>query len=226
MPNNKDFKRLVRARMDKTGESYTTARAQLLKKGESQPAEVPPEKYAEIAGMSDEAVKAKTGCEWATWVAALDYAKADQMEHREIAKYVHEKFDVSGWWAQTVTVGYERIKGLRDIGQRRDGSYEANKSKTIPVPIDALYRAFEDPERREEWLPGVDLTVKKATTDKSMRLTWADGTPLEVYFYAKGDAKSQVTLQHRKLPSKEAVEETKSYWAERLSALAEVLTEA
>ena len=30
MPVNKDFKRLVRARMRKTGESYTAARARLL----------------------------------------------------------------------------------------------------------------------------------------------------------------------------------------------------
>jgi len=34
MTTQKDFKRLVRARMEKTGEAYTTARAQLLKKGE------------------------------------------------------------------------------------------------------------------------------------------------------------------------------------------------
>ena len=34
MPTNKDFKRLVRSRMEKTGESYTSARAQLLKSGE------------------------------------------------------------------------------------------------------------------------------------------------------------------------------------------------
>jgi hypothetical protein len=32
MPINKDFKKLVRARMSKTGESYTAARAQLLRK--------------------------------------------------------------------------------------------------------------------------------------------------------------------------------------------------
>ena len=30
MPRNKDLKRLIRARMDKTGESYTAARAHLV----------------------------------------------------------------------------------------------------------------------------------------------------------------------------------------------------
>jgi hypothetical protein len=34
MPTNKDSKRLVRARMQKTGEAYTTARAHLLQKNE------------------------------------------------------------------------------------------------------------------------------------------------------------------------------------------------
>jgi hypothetical protein len=32
MPRQKDLKRLVRARMRKTGEAYTAARAQILKK--------------------------------------------------------------------------------------------------------------------------------------------------------------------------------------------------
>ena len=32
MPTQKDFKRLVRTRMAKTGEAYTAARAQLLKR--------------------------------------------------------------------------------------------------------------------------------------------------------------------------------------------------
>ena len=32
MPRQKDLKRLVRARMEKTGEAYTAARAQVLRK--------------------------------------------------------------------------------------------------------------------------------------------------------------------------------------------------
>jgi len=52
MTDKKDLKRRVRARMAKTGESYAAARAQLLAKREPRPAE-----YAELAGMSDEAVR-------------------------------------------------------------------------------------------------------------------------------------------------------------------------
>ena len=37
MPRNKDLKRLVRARMRKTGEDYTAARARILEKSAPAP---------------------------------------------------------------------------------------------------------------------------------------------------------------------------------------------
>jgi hypothetical protein len=136
MPTNKDFKRLVRARMQKTGEAYTTARARLLQKTAS-----PKPNYTKLAGRSDAVLKANTGCTWERWVKALDRVGAHAWPHRRIARYVHETYKVPGWWSQTVTVGYERIKGLRAVGQRRDGTFEATKSKTFAVPLPRLYRA-------------------------------------------------------------------------------------
>jgi hypothetical protein len=91
MPAQKDLKRLVRARMQKTGESYTTARVQLLKK-KPQTRMAAPVDYAKLAGMSDAVVKAKTGCDWANWVWSLDRAGADKMPHREIARPVHQTY--------------------------------------------------------------------------------------------------------------------------------------
>lgn len=225
MPTDKDFKRLVRGRMHKTRESYTAARAILLQKPARKPAApaVPPPDYARLAGMSDAVIKAKTGCAWGRWVAALDYAKADTWTHREIAKYVHEKFKIPDWWTQTVTVGYERIKGLREIGQRRNGSYEASRSKTIAVPLAKLYRAFSDPRVRSKWLPGAKLTVRKATPGKYLRIAWEDGTSVQVALTAKGDAKASAAVSHAKLASKEDIARRKAYWGERLDALASLL---
>jgi len=120
MPANKDFKRLVRGRMQKTGESYTTARAHLLSRRKPPATRVATPDYATLAGRSDTALKAATGCTWERWVKALDHVEAHAWSHREIAKHVRERYKVSAWWAQTVTVGYERIKGLRAIGQRTD----------------------------------------------------------------------------------------------------------
>jgi hypothetical protein len=226
MPANKDFKRLVRGRMQKTGEAYTTARAQLLQQRTARPSPAPapkPSDYARIAGRSDAILKERTGCTWERWVKALDRSKAYTWPHREIARHVHDRYKIPGWWAQTVTVGYERIKGLRAVGQRRDGFFEANKSKTFTAPLERLYHAFSDKRTRERWLPGVDLTIRTATRGKSMRITWPDQTSLVVGFARTGNGKSQVALQHGKLPDQGSATRMKQYWSERLKDLESVL---
>jgi hypothetical protein len=201
--------------MKKTGESYTAARAELVKKSKQD--------FAERAGMSDHVVSARTGRTWEEWVRLLDSRGARSMVHRDIAEYLYEKEGVPGWWAQTVTVGYERIRGLRDVGQRRSGEYEASKSKTLPVPVRKLFRAFTDSRTRQKWLPGVKWTVRTTVADKSIRVTWEDGTSVELYFVPKGSAKSQVAVQHRKLQNKAQVIKAKAYWGERLGELAKLL---
>lgn len=223
MPTDKDFKRLVRGRMQKTGEAYTTARAHLRKQKPAATVSPAPGDYAGLAGRSDAILKERTGCTWERWVKALDHAKAYTWPHREIAKYVRERYKIPGWWAQSVTVGYERIKGLRAIGQRRDGTFEANKSKTFPVPLTRLYGAFHSARLRSRWLPGVNLTVRTATRDKSIRITWPDRTSVVVGFERKGPRKSLVAIQHGKLPDQSAATRAKEYWAERLGALREIL---
>jgi hypothetical protein len=216
MPRQKDLKRIVRSRMEKTGESYTAARLQIVKKN----AEPAPD-YAALAGMSDAAVEKQTGRDWAGWVKILDHAGAASMEHRQIAGIL-DKHGVPGWWSQMVTVGYERIRGLRAIGQRRSGSWEAAKSKTFSVPVGVLFRAFEEPKTRKRWLDA-KLTVRTASAPKSMRMTWEDGTSVQFWFTAKGDAKSSVAVQHTKLASKQDADRLRSYWSERLEALSDVL---
>jgi uncharacterized protein YndB with AHSA1/START domain len=229
MPKQKDLKRLVRARMQKTGESYTAARAQLVARksktvaGVAPPAAAKPD-YAALSGIKDATIEARTGCNWEKWVAALDFHEASTLSHRAIAALVHEKFGVGEWWAQSVTVGYERIKGLREIGQRRTGHYDVNRSRTLPVAVDALYAAVADARQRRRWLPGVKLTVRKATPARSMRITWHDGTSVELWFVAKGAGRSTVQVQHVRLPSKAEADARRAFWGERLDALAALLT--
>lgn len=247
MPRNKDLKRLARTRMKKTGEAYTTARAQIVKqprtarrsvtapasdttavatRSAKTPARIPvpdPSEYAAIAGMSDEVLKEKTGCTWDRWVFALDHYGAAEMSHRDIAKLVNEKYKVGPWWGQMVTVGYERIKGLRVRGQRRDGTFEAGKSRTYNVPVTTLFDAWADVGTRKRWLNGTNVKVRTATSPKSMRLGWEDGTVVTVGFMSKGKSKSSVALAHEKLPDKATAERMKKYWAERLDALGEEL---
>jgi hypothetical protein len=226
MPRNKDLKRLVRARMHKTGEAYTTARAQITKKTKPTATRraVKPD-YASLAGMSDEKIKEKTGCTWERWVKSLDYQGAADMSHREIAELVKTKYKTPDWWTQTVTVGYERIKGLRARGQRRDGTFEAHKSRTFNVPVTELFEAWQDAAMRKRWLKEPNVKVRTATPAKSIRLGWSDGSIIAVGFLAKGKSKSTVAFSHTKLPDRESADRMKQFWSERLDALGEILTD-
>ena len=68
--------------------------------------------------------------------------------------------------------------------------------------------------------------MRKATRNRSMRITWGDGTSVELWFTRKERSKSQVAVQCTRLPSKAIAAEKKAYWEERLSALEAVLTSA
>jgi hypothetical protein len=236
MTQHKDLKRLVRARMQKTGEAYTAARAQIVARPRprakspapgapstpralSDPA---PSEYAAIAGMSDVKLKEATGCTWAKWVKALDHYKADQMSHGDIAKLIKAKYHTPSWWTQTVAVGYERIRGLRARGQQRDGSFGATKSRTFPVPVTRLFQAWSEPAQRSAWL-GPGTRVRTATTPKSLRLALGDGSIVAVGFTAKGSDRSVVAVEHAKLADRAAADRVRIEWAERFDALAQVL---
>ena len=248
MTTQKDFKRLVRGRMQKTGESYTTARARLLTQVDQRKAQgngahpetnghapvadltvpapstpkVQPKEFAKVAGMSDEKVKDKTGCTWESWVLALDHVEAYNWPHTEIARYVHEKYKVPNWWTQMVTVGYERIRGLREKGQRRSGIWGASKSKTINAAAGTIFRSFKQPKLRKAWLDN-KVVIRTAVPNKSLRLTWDDGTSVEVYVVSKGRSKSVVAIEHTRLATRKDADRMKTFWGERLGTLAGAL---
>ena len=238
MPRQKDLKRLVRARMQKTGEAYTAARAQVLRRPRAPKhtdaavlaAAAPvttthpePKDYARIAGMGDDVIKEKTGCTWELWVKALDYSRAYELSHREIAKLVKEKWDTPSWWTQMVTVGYERIKGLRERGQQRSGTYTMTRSRTFDVDVATLYDAWADGRRRKRWLGETGVRIRTATEPKSMRLQMPDGAIVAIGFTAKGKGKSAVALEQARLPDRESADRLKQLWSERLDALGDQL---
>ncbi|HUP61849.1 MAG TPA: hypothetical protein VNA69_15690 [Thermoanaerobaculia bacterium] len=223
MPAQKDLKRIIRSRMEKTGESYTAARRHIVSRKNLTVVPPPPPDYASVAGMADATIKTKTGRSWAEWVELLDAFGGKEKPHRDIAAHVFSH-GVDGWWAQSVTVGYERIRGLRERGQRRGGMYEASKSKTFPVAVDKLFDAFANARTRKRWLGDVKLKVRTAAKPKSMRITWDDGTSVDLWFQSKGPAKSIVAVQHVKLASREDIDRRKQFWSEKLDALAKLLS--
>lgn len=178
---------------------------------------------SKTAAISDEAVQAKTGKVWAEWFAVLDAAGAATMNHKEIVAYLSREYDIGPWWQQMVTVTYEQARGLRQKHEMA-GGYQISRSKTIAAPAAVIYQAWLDETTRQCWLPDAPLTIRKATANKSLRITWGEGdTSLDVQLYPKGEHKTQVVVQHNKLPDADEAGRMKTYWQERLARLQTVV---
>ena len=173
--------------------------------------------------LSSEKLVEATGKDWNEWLDILDQAGAIKRTHTEIARWLSDEQGVPGWWAQSITVGYERARGLREPGQRADG-WSVTASKTIDVPIEELFEAFERDSIREKWLPDAELHLRTATAPVSARYDWGDGTTrLVVGFESLGSRKSKVALEHEKLPDGEVAERMKAWWRERVLDLKDLL---
>ena len=181
------------------------------------------EKAGKSAAIGDDAVRAKTGKGWDEWFALLDAAGADRMSHKEIVAIAHEH-GAGSWWQQMVTVTYEQARGLRSKNMSCDGDYQVSVSKTVNAPAERIFEAWHDPAVRQQFLPAAEMTIRKATSPKSLRVTWHQGGNLDVMIYPKGDRKCQCTVDHKKLAGPEEVDRMRAHWGaalDRLKALLE-----
>ena len=169
--------------------------------------------------MSDEAVTVKTGKNWKQWFSIINKAGGQKMTHQEIVKLLTSKHNVGPWWCQMVTATYEQQTGKRANHEKPSG-FEISVSRTVDAPLSLVYTSFDNEATRKEWLGEAGLVSRKSTKNKSMRLTWKDGkTILAVNFYPKDKNKSQVVVQHSKLPSAVSATRMKTYWGKALDRL-------
>jgi len=217
MTANRSFKRLVRSRMEKTGESYTAARLQLLQGGDE------PQRIS--LATSDETIRERTGRGWEEWFDLLDEWGAADRSHREIARWLAEQQGIHplAWNAQAIAGSYERARRGRQVGEHEDG-FTVTATKTVAVPVERLYAAFVDPGLRERWLPDGDLRERTTIEPRSARFDWGDGaTRVHVSFAAKGEGKSVAALSHERLPDGGEAERMKAFWRERVAGLKQEL---
>jgi hypothetical protein len=176
----------------------------------------------ETKRSSDEAVKARTGKGWAEWFKILDKAGAKKWPHKEIAAYLGHEQNVGPWWGQMVAVAYEHERGLRDKFQKCTGEYSTSGSRTMAVPMERAFAAWTDEKLRKRWLPDGKLEITTATPGKWVRGKWGESR-LSVGFYGKGAAKTQVAVDHGKLPSSRECAKMKAYWFTALNRLQNIL---
>jgi len=186
---------------------------------------MPAEAVKQRSVITDKVVVAKTGRTMAEWFDVLDKKGAKKLDPHGIYDLI---LSIDGlkplgeWNCGLLSTSYQWDRGLRERGAKKDG-FEISVSKTIGVPVELLYSAWLDDGLRKKWLSD-KITITRSTQNRSVRALWNDeSTRLSVDLYPKGDEKSQVVVQHLKIPDPEMAAEMKELWAERLNKLKAVL---
>jgi hypothetical protein len=221
MTTDKALKRAVRTRMQKTGERYAAARRHVALDAPPPGEAALPPRVAD-PGMTDESILKGTGRDWDAWLRDLDAWGATDRTHTEIARHVQESFEINGWWAQAVTVGYERARGMRAKHQTTRG-FEVSVSRTVAAPPEAVWPALVETDRRDGWVGSGELRLREGSisTGRSARYDVPeDDTRVGVFLIAKGDAKTTVTVVHERLAGPDDVAARRTVWRARLDRLA------
>lgn len=164
-------------------------------------------------------IESGTGTALATWVQRIDDAGGRELDHTAIARLLPQRWEISEWWAQGVTVAYEQVIGRRVVGQSCAGDFAASASRTLPGDPDALrsrWDAFMSAARREEL--GLEQPSLSATpTWRYWRAAVSDGSRLSVNITAKDEGRSTLGIEHKGLETAEAREVWKTAWKTTLA---------
>ncbi len=223
MTRQGSFKRRIRARMAKTGERYSTARRVLIDQADATADDLAPRTRTWVAEpeMGDPILIERTGRGWEAWCDLIDAWPGHEDGHAAIAAWITDEHGIDAWWAQTITVGWERITGRRLPHQMPDGTFTAGRSRTVAVDAEQLRALLLDDEARTDLFPALPTELRSKPTSKNVRLALGPGVA-EIALTPRTDGRTKVAVQHHKLPEFGDVDHWKAFWDEWLQALDEV----
>jgi hypothetical protein len=149
-----------------------------------------------------QAVERATGRSWDDWLSWMNSIGAERLSHHEIASAVitelEGKVDNLGWWAQATAVAYEQSIGRRVPGQRPDGTFQTSVSRSTPMGMEALIRAWTDFAATDQAV--LDrITGDVRVSGTANRITWRakgrDGTGYTVISEPKQDGTASLVVQ-------------------------------
>lgn len=166
--------------------------------------------------FSDEAVQKATGKNWDAWFALLKKNKSEDLNHTEIARTLHDVHHLDGWWAQNITVEFERHIGRREVGQNCEGDFQTAVSKTMAGTMDEALNAWQKLVARKNSFNEVAFADEpsSSTTEKwrYWRVKLEDGSRVNININQKTSDKTQLAVNHIKLQGKEDIERWKKFW--------------
>lgn len=165
--------------------------------------------------VDDDTIRAKTGRIWDDWAEAIDAGPGRHAGHMAIAAWVVEQ-GVDAWWAQNVTVGYERIRGLRLPGQMPDGTFTISRGRTIDLSVDEVRAMLLDDEARATALGDIETTLRSKAEAKNLRFAarqGGDDVGIVAFTADPAGERTKLTVTHERIATPEDGERWKAHWA-------------
>jgi uncharacterized protein YndB with AHSA1/START domain len=196
---------------------------------------------------SPQAVRAATGRGWEGWLEALDAAGAADWKHQQIVAYLEREHpEVSSWWRQSITVGYERARGKRAVGETAYAGFQVGVQRTVAATATEAWDLitsrpdlwlgegaavdFAEGERYEvapaNGAPAASGEVRVVKPGARLRMTWrpegwAAPATLQFTLSESGSGKTAIHAHLEKLPDADAREAMRKRWREALERLAQ-----
>ena len=172
MTRQKTFKRRVRERMAKTGESYTAARRMLIADGDRPDAAVAGVRAAGGRGAGRRGDRPRLA---GVVRAARRVGRARAAPTpRSRAGCATSTGSTAGTRSRSRSATSEPAASARRASMPTGSRSRA--TRTVGVPVERLFDSFEDQALRERWLPGAELRTRTATAPRSARYDWEDGS--------------------------------------------------
>ncbi|MGO4957780.1 hypothetical protein ACTQ49_11035 [Luteococcus sp. Sow4_B9] len=160
------------------------------------------------------------------WVQLLDGLECRELDHTATARLVPDQLpdtvENKGWWAQSVTVEYEKAIGRRVVGQTCEGDFQVSVSKTWHGTREEALDAWVQVTSPMAEFGGVAVEQEPTRTQTEKWSRWraqlADGSRVvaEAYDRPRPDmtkpARAAFAVTHQKLASTHEVERWRAVW--------------
>ncbi|MDQ3610035.1 MAG: SRPBCC domain-containing protein [Actinomycetota bacterium] len=200
-----------------------------------------------LSQVSSKSVREATGRGWEEWLETLDTAGAADWDHKEIVAYLEREHPEvgTGWWRQSLTVGYEQGRGKRAVGQTAGAGFQVGVQRSVAATVSEVWELITS--RPELWLgegasvdfdqggryevppgngvPGASGEVRVVKPGDRLRMTWQpEGWPapatLQLTLSEPGSGKTAIHAHLEKLPDADAREAMRARWREALERIA------
>lgn len=188
--------------------------------------------------ISSDSLREATGRGWDEWLETLDAAGAADWDHKEIVAYLKREHGdtTTGWWRQSLTVGYEQARGKRVVGETAAAGFEVGVRRSVAASETDVWELLTS--RPELWLgrpvafrqgerysvPGASGEIRVVKPGDRLRLTWQpDGwaapATLQLALSRSQSGKTTITAHLEKLPDAEARDAMREHLREALDRL-------